>query len=191
MKRDFKELLLSFKLIIWRLCRVDNCVSVIFRLRDLLVINLVLDEVEILLVVRHVCRQDAANHSLSETLQLVFGVLRKEVVLILQHQLRTLGRMEVLLHGLVMVSDGAIGHRVHMEGVVEAVVTEVVTCTRHQEGHHVQMRQVCDLGQLTLCEEQVTNLHNISSMQVIVILHVLVVTLLDDVQERNQLLAND
>ena len=93
--------------------------------------------------------------------------------------------MPVLLNVLVVVSQGAICHKVDMVGVIEAIMVEVVaggSCDRRDQ---VKVVKLSDLLQITLFDKEIHHLGNISSMQVIMIGYVLSVSSTYRVQKCN------
>lgn len=87
--------------------------------------------------------------------------------------------MVVLLYGLVVAVDCSFGDGVHVVAVVQSIVSEVVTrrCDDHRE--LVQFLQIYYIRQPPRCHQEVTHLHHIRSMQVIVVRKVLEVRLND------------
>lgn len=94
----------------------------------------------------------------------------------------------VLLDRLVVVPDGPLRHRVHVIGVVKSIMLVVVTGASNQDGQLVQVAQLSDLYKLTLGQNDVHHLHNVGSVQIVVVSHILKVVPLDSVEEVHQLL---
>jgi len=74
----------------------------------------------------HISRQDHADHTLAERFELIIAKGFQEVIVFLLQECKALCNVIVLLHCLVVVSDGSLAHRVHMVSIVHSVMAEVV-----------------------------------------------------------------
>ena len=74
----------------------------------------------------HVRREDDPDESLSEGLVVVAGEVFEEIEIVLIKNCEGLGSVIILLHRFVAVADCAVRNQVHVVGVGETIVAEVV-----------------------------------------------------------------
>ena len=99
--------------------------------------------------------------------------------------------MPVLLHSFVVIAKSPVRHKVDVIGIVEAVVSEIVTSGRCNRRDEIKVVELRDSRQISLLDKHVHHLGNISSMQVIVVSHVTPVSLVDLSQEPDKLIIVD
>ena len=95
--------------------------------------------------------------------------------------------MPVLLDSLVVVAQRPVSHEVHMVSVVESIVGKIVTSSRRDGRHHVQVVHLGYLKKVPALHHDVHHLRDVQAVQVIVIGHILAVALVDLTQEAHQL----
>ena len=98
----------------------------IFALFDSFLLKKVLKCRKVGHVASHVCREDDADHSLAEGLEVVSRVFFHKVEFRLIHDSLRFCYVVVFLNGFVTVPDGAFANCIHMVGVVEAIMTVIV-----------------------------------------------------------------
>lgn len=91
--------------------------------------------------------------------------------------------MVVLLDTLVVVADSSAGEGIHVIGVVHTVMIIVVAGAGDHHSDLVQMVEICKLNEPSLCENHISHLHHICSMQVVMISDIGSVAPLNLVQE--------
>ena len=141
-------------------------------MRDVVVVDDVLELSEVASMPRHIRRNDQANYALTEQFEFFARQLLEEVELVEREYSERLGRMERLLHGDIVRIDGALCHCIRMVAVGEAVMTDVVADSCNNETEAVEHVQVQDLVQLTVLDHVVAHLCNIDSVQIIVVLDI-------------------
>ena len=83
-----------------------------------------------------------------------------------------LSSMVVFLNGLIVVAESPRGHCVYVVGVVEAIMVVVVAGCCNQKGDLVEVIELGQLSQASAGEHQIAHLHDISAMEVIVVVYI-------------------
>ena len=136
---------------------------------------------------RHVRCQDDADETLAEGLEVVPGEVLQEVVLLLVKDGEGLGGVEVLLDRLVAVANGPVRDQVHVVGVREAVVAEIVANCRHADRKRVQFAHLHEFENVALGHEEVAHLEDVHSVHVVMVLNVASVALVNLPDKAGQL----
>ncbi len=90
-----------------------------------------------------------------------------------------------LLDTQIVVAHRSYRHCIHMVGIVKTVMVIVVASCCNHACNLVQMIKFGKLYQSPLSVHQEQHLHNISSMQVVMVCHTLSVPLLNLIQKSN------
>lgn len=94
-----------------------------------------------------------------------------EVAVGLLQCLEVLGCMVELLDASVIRVNCSLRHGVDVVGVVEAVMSNIVTNSCSDKRDQVELTEFKNGCKIAVCEESVAHLSNIDSMQVVVVLH--------------------
>ena len=135
--------------------------------------------------------QDQTYMALPKHLEFILCIVLEEVVLLFEQLSDGSCCMEILLHSLVMVINRTVSHPIHVVRVGETIVHIVVTSGCDNEHKFVKLLQFSYVVQVALYHEKVCHVCNIRSMQIIVILHLIVVSDGYASQELDKLLVFD
>lgn len=187
MHSEIKQLLLVFECLVFVLFfMAEKQVAIVCLLSDLLILDVVLKYLNVTHVVGHVRRQDHADYALAEHLLLLDRVVFSPVVVLLAHQSHRLSGVEILLNCLIVVPESTIRHEVDMVLIVKAIVVEVVTGCSDDGRDSVDVIQLGDLGEISLLNDEVHHLGDISTVEVIMVLHFLPVASSNCLQKVDQ-----
>jgi len=101
------------------------------------------------------------------------------------------GGMIKLLDGRISEKLVASGSRLFVEGVVKAVVADIMAKTSHQKGQSVNFVELHDFAKILRVDQITDMLSSIRSMKVVVVLYTLVVARLDLLGPSNVFLQID
>ena len=82
-----------------------------------------------------------------------------------------------------MEAKRSISHKVYMVGVIEAIVGVIVASAGGDRRDHIKVVQLSDLMKVTMLEEKVHHLSDISAVKVIMVLHISSIPLAYFIQE--------
>ena len=155
---------------------INEVGSVLSFFRDLLILYLEVNNIDVTGVIGHISRKDHPNHTLAQQLPLTVAKGLNEIILLLKKQLHRLTSMPVLLHCFVVISDRAWCHEVHMVDVSEAIVCKVMTRTSCDACNEVKVAELGHRVQTTLCNHEVQHLGDIGTVKIVMICNVLAVS---------------
>ena len=117
--------------------------------------------------------QDKASNSLSEYLLVFFGQLIYEIVFDLRQQPKKFCHVEGLLCWYIVRGDGPLGLGSDMEAIGKSIMAQVMGHSCRQEAENIDLRERQLLLELVVDDQVIAKLHDLSSMQVIVVCYIL------------------
>jgi len=97
----------------------------------------------------------------------------------------------VFLNGLIVIAESTARDKVDVIGIGETIVVEVVDGTCSDCGNHVEIVQLGHCIQITMFDEQIHHLGDVSAMHVIVVSNFLSVSLIDITKVVNEFVVID
>ena len=89
-----------------------------------------LEVVHLLLMLCEICGKDWPNNASAELKQCRLAHVMQEIIIVFEHEVERRSSMIILLDRLIVKSDCTLAHRILMEFVIDAVMSEIMAHTR-------------------------------------------------------------
>ena len=142
-------------------------------------------------VLCHISCQDHVDYTFASVLLLLLREVFKEVEIFPKQELDRFRCVPVLLNGYIMEAKSPISHKVYMVGVSEAVMVVIVASAGRDRRDHIEIVQLCDLVKVTMLEEEIHHLSDISAVKVVMVFDIPSIPLAYFIQEADKLVVVD